>query len=334
MAVPGTKPQNFTTETTLQTTDLLLFLKDMGAGVWQDSNIIPENVRIALSTFGFKGDWNASTNTPALVSSTGNLGDLYRVSVDGATTLDAVTEWVEGDWAYFDGSVWRKQNGNPPPEAVKDSLTVTSDGQTAFTLSETPNGNAGIRLIVNHAVYERIGVDFNFSGTTLTWLDPDGVTLKTTDQFTASYNTEASTGVPTTREIILSGTNYGANDDDYRTSNIGATGNQNYTFYMPSDFVSFVSFKVIGIVSAGAAGSGKDIDLSSTYASVGEPANTHTETDVGTTYTFVSGQINDEIDLTVVLSTASAGDSIGINVDHNGIGGGLGNLYLRMVYNI
>lgn len=55
-----------------------------------------------------KGTWNASTNSPALSTGVGTIGDTYKVSVAGATTLDGVTSWAAGDYAVFDGVVWRK----------------------------------------------------------------------------------------------------------------------------------------------------------------------------------------------------------------------------------
>ena len=49
----------------------------------------------------FKGNWNASTNNPALASGTGTVGNYYVVSVAGNTDLDGITDWQVGDWAVF-----------------------------------------------------------------------------------------------------------------------------------------------------------------------------------------------------------------------------------------
>ena len=56
----------------------------------------------------FQSVWNATTNTPALTSSVGTKGYYYIVSVAGSTNLDSITDWKIGDWAIFDGTVWRK----------------------------------------------------------------------------------------------------------------------------------------------------------------------------------------------------------------------------------
>lgn len=56
----------------------------------------------------FKGNWNATTNTPALASGVGTQGWMYRVSVAGATNLDGITDWQAGDYAAFNGTAWVK----------------------------------------------------------------------------------------------------------------------------------------------------------------------------------------------------------------------------------
>lgn len=56
----------------------------------------------------YQGSWNALTNTPTLVSSTGTNGFYYIVSVAGTTNLDGITDWQIGDWAIFNGTVWQK----------------------------------------------------------------------------------------------------------------------------------------------------------------------------------------------------------------------------------
>jgi hypothetical protein len=56
----------------------------------------------------YQGVWNASTNSPSLVTGVGTQGHYYVVSVSGATNLDGITDWVLGDWAIFNGSAWQK----------------------------------------------------------------------------------------------------------------------------------------------------------------------------------------------------------------------------------
>jgi hypothetical protein len=61
-----------------------------------------------LGALSYQGTWNASTNTPTLTSSVGTKGYYYVVNVAGNTDLNGITDWVVGDWAVFNGSVWQK----------------------------------------------------------------------------------------------------------------------------------------------------------------------------------------------------------------------------------
>lgn len=64
---------------------------------------IPDALAGALQ---FQGEWNAATNTPTLADGTGTTGHMYRVSVEGTTSLDGNASWSVGDELYFDGTVW------------------------------------------------------------------------------------------------------------------------------------------------------------------------------------------------------------------------------------
>jgi len=70
--------------------------------------------------------------------------------------------------------------------ADQEVLPVTTPGQTAFTLSQTPSGTDAFGLFLNGQL--RLNpTDYSFSGTALTWNNA-GITLQTTDQLIAWYN--------------------------------------------------------------------------------------------------------------------------------------------------
>ncbi len=56
----------------------------------------------------YVGVWNATTNTPTLVSSVGVNGQFYEVAVAGSTSLNGISSWNVGDFAIFNGSVWQQ----------------------------------------------------------------------------------------------------------------------------------------------------------------------------------------------------------------------------------
>jgi hypothetical protein len=90
----------------------------------------------------YAGTWNASTNTPTLVSGVGVKNTYYIVSVAGTTNLDGVTAWAVGDWAIFNGTVWQRILGGDAE--IFSNLTVTSltgymyaNGSSSVTASTT-----------------------------------------------------------------------------------------------------------------------------------------------------------------------------------------------------
>jgi hypothetical protein len=91
----------------------------------------------ALSGFvNYKGTWNASTNTPTLVSSVGTKGDYYVISVTGSTNLNGITTWTQGDWAIFNGTAWEKVDNT-------DLVTSVAGRTGAITLTTADIGGLG-----------------------------------------------------------------------------------------------------------------------------------------------------------------------------------------------
>jgi hypothetical protein len=96
-----------------------------------------------LGALNYQGTWNASTNTPTLTSSVGTKGYYYVVNVAGSTNLNGITDWVVGDWAVFNGSVWQK---------VDNTDAVTSvNGLTGTVVLTTTNVAEGTNLYYTDA---------------------------------------------------------------------------------------------------------------------------------------------------------------------------------------
>ncbi len=99
----------------------------------------------ALGALTYQGTWDASTNTPTLVSSVGTQGYYYVVSVAGNTDLNGTTTWDVGDWAIFNGSAWQKIEGGtvgtftnvitPQVTARTDNLTLSAISTGAVNLN-------------------------------------------------------------------------------------------------------------------------------------------------------------------------------------------------------
>lgn len=59
-----------------------------------------------------QGTWNATTNSPALASGVGVLGNFYTVATAGTTTLDGINSWAVNDIVAFNGLQWVKNPVN------------------------------------------------------------------------------------------------------------------------------------------------------------------------------------------------------------------------------
>ena len=116
----------------------------------------------------YAGTWNASTNTPTLVSGVGVKNTYYIVSVAGTTNLDGITAWAVGDWAIFNGTAWQRVLGGNAE--IFSSLTVTgltgymyANGNSAVTASTTiPVGS--VTGAVPNTVYVLAGTNLTGGG--------------------------------------------------------------------------------------------------------------------------------------------------------------------------
>jgi hypothetical protein len=91
-----------------------------------------------LGALSYQGTWNASTNTPTLTSSVGTKGYYYVVSVAGNTNLNGITDWLVGDWAVYNGSVWQKVDNTETVTSVNGQI-----GAVVLTASDVGAQPAG-----------------------------------------------------------------------------------------------------------------------------------------------------------------------------------------------
>jgi len=95
-------------------------------------------------TLVYQGSWNASTNTPTLTSSVGTNGYYYVVGTSGSTNLNGITDWVVGDWAIFNGSVWQKIDNTDLVSSVNGQTgVVVLDAADVGAFPATPTTGSG-----------------------------------------------------------------------------------------------------------------------------------------------------------------------------------------------
>lgn len=122
---------------------------------------------------------------------------------------------------------------------------------------------------------------------------------------------------------------YSANWGNWRVDTVGGTGTTRLPINVPSSARVISSVKIRFFVASGAAGSGRNIDLTTEYCSVGNSYNQYTQSDTTSTYDFTG--LTDkltELDVTSLFTNLAAGMAGTILLNNNAIGG---NLYLTGV---
>lgn len=102
-------------QTTLQAAGSAQAVTAGAAGVLAQMTALATLVADNPAQFTNRGAWDAAKNSPVLTSGAGSEGDLYVVSVAGATALDGVAQWglLDGAW-YHDGAWHRLANAGYP----------------------------------------------------------------------------------------------------------------------------------------------------------------------------------------------------------------------------
>lgn len=211
----------------------------------------------------YRGTWDAATNDPTLTSGVGTKGDYYVVSVSGNTNLDGITDWVAGDWAIFNGTVWQKVDNT---EVVYVSNVSTGTGLTGGPITTT--GTISIaNTTVTAATYgnasEVAQVTVNAQGQ-LTGASNVGITIpvaNVTGGVANTINVLAGTGLsgggPLSANVTLSLANTTVSAGNYGS----ATEVGTFTVDSAGRLTAASNVTISGTSPGGAAGG----DLSGTY---------------------------------------------------------------------
>jgi hypothetical protein len=116
-----------------------------------------------IGGMSYQGTWNASTNTPTIVASTGTKGYYYKVSVAGTTSIDGNANWTAGDMIAFDGTTWDQiQGGSADVYSVNGStgaVTVSANlGVTTGASTTTITSSIGTSAVIPAATTTVAGV--------------------------------------------------------------------------------------------------------------------------------------------------------------------------------
>lgn len=140
----------------------------LGVATLDAGGKVPTSQIPQMGDLNYQGTWDASTNTPTLTSSVGTKGYYYVVSVAGNTNLNGITDWLIGDWAVFNGSVWEQIDNTDAVTSVNGYtgvvvLNATDVGAAPATSGTSilyGNGTGGTSNVT-------IGTGVSFVGGTL-----------------------------------------------------------------------------------------------------------------------------------------------------------------------
>lgn len=80
-----------------------------------------------VSGLTFKGAWYPTTNTPALLDGTGEVGDFYKAAEDGSFNFGNGTfEFNQGDWVMFAAGVWQRLGSKETVASVNGKMGVVN----------------------------------------------------------------------------------------------------------------------------------------------------------------------------------------------------------------
>lgn len=191
-------------------------------------NLIPPRIQFPLS---YKGSWNASTNTPTLVSSVGTKGDFYIVSVAGSTNLNGVSTWNIGDWVVFNGSAWQKVDNSQNVVTVTAPLALNSGVLSIPVATTSANGylaSADWTTFNNKQIALNIlavGVTPNVAGMSLVGPNFNLEAASASFPGVVSTGTQSFAGDKTFTGTIVASNLSGTNHGDFTTSAVTAFSN-------------------------------------------------------------------------------------------------------------
>ena len=159
----------------------------------------------------YQGTWNASTNSPLLVSSVGTAGYYYVVSVAGNTTLNGVSGWAVGDWAIFENGVWQKIAGSSSESFT--NLTTTNlavTGLTGYMYANNTGGNVTASTTIPNTAISGLGTmsTQNANAVAVTGGTINGTTIGATTASSGAFTVlSTSSTTSTTPTLSFNGSN-------------------------------------------------------------------------------------------------------------------------------
>jgi hypothetical protein len=245
---------------------------------------------------------------PAVTTVFGRVGDIIAIPGDYTDAQVLNSSTVSG--IYVDDALNTLDSGKENIFS-KGSLTSSTTGVTIA---------GGINAVIGSGTTITIG-----SATTAIQGLVQLITLDGTSETLAATQKAVTDVKRRTKSIFIPAETSGNYGTTYRSRSIAGSGNFNFIFQIPLDFIALVDAHLMCFPSAGASGTGKDIDLTTAYCNeLLDAYNLYGGSDPTNTFD-ITGYANKrfQIRFTALLGSVVAGSLGGVNVTHNAIGGAI-----------
>ncbi|QOR55482.1 MAG: hypothetical protein ULS35scaffold63_39 [Phage 33_17] len=187
--------------------------------------------QIYFDALNFKGNWNASTNTPHLQDGTGTAGDTYLVSVSGTQNLGSGNITFDiNDFVLYNGETWGKS---------ASSIVFSVNGQVGTVILDSDEIEEGsINLYYTNARslatilsgYSS-GSNVSISGTDTILQALEKIQAQINARLVASYNLSDLTNISNAQDNLELGN---TSDAQFNSVKIGVGGLTETTLNVPA----------------------------------------------------------------------------------------------------
>ena len=252
------------------------------------------------------------------------MGEVFLTGVSGVTVYnDGQVLYVSGNTGDF---FPRYETGQFYPSGNPSGFLTAADTGNFYPRTGNPSGfltASNIPAVTGISVTGSIAVTglVNFTGTAGTTVSINGQTV------TISGSSNAN------KTVFYGVFGSPSNNGDFNVVAGTTNGTTRLNFYVPTNFSALVSLQAVGICSAGAAQTARNIDLTSDYGAIGELSTANSQSNTTITYDLsaAAGRITG-LDISSVFTSIAAEDFCGILITHNTIGGNFDYIGILLKY--
>jgi hypothetical protein len=208
--------------------------------------------QLTLEAFEYKGNYNASTNSPTLADGTGNTGDVYHVQVAGSVDFGAGAISLSiGDKVVYNGTIYEKWSLTDSVSSVfgrTGAITAQSGDYSANQITNTAAGSLSSTTVqdaINELDSEKQPIDGTL--TALAAFNSNGLVTQTAADTFTSRSIQGTSG----NISVLNGSGVAGNPtiDLGDVGTLGTYGADDSTLEIVTDAKGRVTSVIVNAIS-------------------------------------------------------------------------------------